>query len=331
MKISRRVKTGCALALAALLALPCVNLMQTRAAGPVIENEKCTLTIKAGEGLFGADEQVKEGIPVKLYKVADVDVSGTFTSAGIFSDMDFNVSMDAENRADEWSSLAEKAVKKLEGAKDEPAAAQGVVYKDKSAVIGGLGVGMYLAAPQDTFNDDMTVKYVFTPYLTALPSSEYTLTGTGSDEWEYERTITLKGEREPQFGGLTIIKKLDDYNKTLGRVTCVFEIEGTDKNGKVYSNVASITHEGPGDASVTIDNIPAGLEVTVREIYSGASYTLSSDQEVTATIVSGENPVSVNFSNRYDGGNRGGYGVTNHFEVKDGEWLWENPTTPAGQ
>lgn len=335
MKISRRLKTGCALALTALLALPCVNLMQTKAAGPVIEDQKCTLTIEAGEDLTGGD--LKDGIPVKLYKTADVDVSGTFTSSGIFESMDFNVSMDGEKNADQWSALAEEAAEKLKEAENEPAAAEGTV-KDGRAVIEGLEVGMYLVAPENTFNDDMTEEYVFTPYLTALPSSEYTLTGAGSDEWEYDRTISLKGEAEPQFGSLTINKTLDNYNATLGQVTCVFQIEGTDEDGKVYSNVVSITHDGAGDGSVTVDNIPAGLEVKVTEIYSGASYTLSSAGEVTALIVSdagveaGANPASVSFSNSYDGGNRGGYGVTNHFEVQeDGEWQWENPTAPAVQ
>jgi hypothetical protein len=38
----------------------------------------------------------------------------------------------------------------------------------------------------------------------------------------------------------------------------------------------------------------------------------------------------VTFANEYGGGNRGGYGVTNHFD-SDGEggWTWNNPTTPA--
>ena len=47
-------------------------------------------------------------------------------------------------------------------------------------------------------------------------------------------------------------------------------------------------------------------------------------------LVGDGEPASVSFKNSYDGGNRGGYGVTNHFE-SDGKngWTWENPTPPV--
>lgn len=170
----------------------------------------------------------------------------------------------------------------------------------------------------------------------ALPSSDYTQTGAGSDDWQYNRTIYLKGEAKPQFGKLTINKTLHNYNETLGPTTSVFEIVGKDAQGEVvYTNVASITHNGAGTESVTLENIPAGI--TVTEIYAGASYVIDGENVKTTTIVSdvavsSENPaVSVAFTNKYNGGNDSGYGLMNEFKAGDeeGVWEWTKPTTPG--
>ena len=342
MKISRNLKRGCALALAALLALPCVNLMQTKAAGPVVQDQACELTVAVdttetvwGVGVGASAEDFENmTVTVNVYKVADMNVSAEFTSTTGFEDLDFNVVMEDSNAAT-WENLAAEAVQRLEGVKPT---ATGNIEKGNPAVIGSLGVGMYLIVPQETFNSDSTRKYVFTPYLTALPSSDYTQTGAGSDDWQYDRTIYLKGEAQPQFGKLTINKTLSNYNETLGLTTSVFEIVGKDaQRNVVYTNVASITHNGAGTESVTIENIPAGITVTVTEIYAGASYELVSKNEQTAVIVSGKavelgsSAASVAFENKYNGGNDSGYGLMNEFKAgdEDGDWEWTKPTTPG--
>ena len=38
---------------------------------------------------------------------------------------------------------------------------------------GNLATGMYLVVPGETFNQDYSYKYTFTPYLTALPGNLY--------------------------------------------------------------------------------------------------------------------------------------------------------------
>jgi hypothetical protein len=344
LKISRNLKRGCALALAVLLALPCVNLMQARAAGPVVQDRDCELTVAVDttETVWGvgvgagasAEDFENMTVTVNVYKVADMNVSAEFTSTTGFEDLDFNVVMEDSNAAT-WENLAAEAVQRLEGVKPT---ATGNIEKGNPAVIGSLGVGMYLIVPQETFNSDSTRKYVFTPYLTALPSSDYTQTGAGSDDWQYDRTIYLKGEAQPQFGKLTINKTLQNYNATLGLTTSVFEIVGKDaQDNVVYTNVASVTHDGAGTESVTIENIPAGITVTVTEIYAGASYELVSKNEQTAVIVSGKavelgsSAASVAFENKYNGGNDSGYGLMNEFKAgdEDGDWEWTKPTTPG--
>lgn len=344
MKISRNLKRGCALALAALLVLPCVNLMQTKAAGPVVQDRDCELTVAVDttETVWGvgvgagtsAEDFENMTVSVNVYKVADMNVSAEFTSTTGFEDLDFNVVMEDSNAAT-WENLAAEAVQRLEGVK--PTATENI-EKGNPAVIGSLGVGMYLIVPQETFNSDSTRKYVFTPYLTALPSSDYTQTGAGSDDWQYDRTIYLKGEAQPQFGKLTINKTLQNYNATLGLTTSVFEIVGKDaQDNVVYTNVASVTHDGAGEQSVTLENIPAGIIVTVTEVYAGASYEIVGENVQTTTIVSDaavglEKPAaSAAFTNRYNGGNDSGYGLMNEFKAGDeeGVWEWTKPTTPG--
>ncbi len=72
--------------------------------------------------------------------------------------------------------------------------------------------------------------------------------------------------------------------------------------------------------------------MTVKEVYTGASYQLSSAAEQTTQIVAmptddeqTENyPAEVEFSNEYDGRHNGGSGVVNTF-YKDGDTIgWEN-------
>lgn len=343
MKISRNLKRGYALALAALLALPFVNLMQTKAAGPVVQDQACELTVAVdttqtvwGTGVdagLGAADFAGMTVPVNVYKVAKMNVSAEFTSTAGFEGLDFNIVMKDANAAT-WENLAKDAVEKLGNV--EPTKT-GEIANGNPAVISGLDVGMYLIVPQETFNSGYTRKYVFTPYLTALPSSDYTQTGAGSDDWQYDRTIYLKGEAQPQFGKLTINKTLSNYNETLGLTTSVFEIVGKDAQGNVvYTNVASITHNGAGTESVTIENIPAGITVTVTEVYAGASYEIDGENVKTATIVSDEAvgtrnaEASVAFTNKLNGGHDSGYGLMNEFKAgEDGDWEWTKPTTPG--
>lgn len=344
MKISRNLKRGCALALAVLLALPCVNLMQARAAGPVVQDRDCELTVAVDttETVWGvgvgagasAEDFENMTVTVNVYKVADMNVSAEFTPTEAFQGLDFNVVMNKDTNAATWENLAKGAVEKLNGVKPTRT---GAIKNGNSAVIDGLDVGMYLIMPQETFNRDATRKYVFTPYLTALPSSDYTQTGAGSDDWQYDRTIYLKGEAQPQFGKLTINKTLSNYNETLGLTTSVFEIVGKDKQENVvYTNVASITHNGAGTESVTIENIPAGITVTVTEVYAGASYEIDGENVKDAMIVSdeavgpGNAEASVAFTNKLNGGHDSGYGLMNEFKAgEDGDWEWTKPTTPG--
>lgn len=342
MKISRGVRNGYALALACMLALPCLLKIQTSAAMAIdVDKNDCSLTVSV-EASVGDDQDkaFKEDlnemkIPVSLYRVADVDVSGRYTGVGYWESMKFDT-VSSTTTAQDWSELAAQAYELSGGA--QPDVAGDVEKKEQedtaSVSFTGLRTGMYLVAPEAAFNADYSYKYTFTPYLTALPGNAYAQTGAENDTWEYDPVIGLKAERERQTGALKISKTLDTYNETLGATTCVFQVEGRDGAGDVvYSNVISATLNGADDAeTVRLTGIPAGLKVTVKEVYAGANYqVVGSDTRENVTIVSDAHPENVNgnrdaavsFNNRYNGGNRGGYGVTNHFEA-DGKngWKW---------
>ena len=357
--ISKRMRTGYALILAALLALPCLPAVRIQAADGIDPDASGSITVSVtiGEGQEIQDEDYVEDfremqIPVDVYRVASVDVTGQkYTAEKPFESMDLS-GIGSETTASEWQSMAEEAAKKEN--LDQAIHWRGNVQAG-TVRFDDLKPGLYLVAPEETYNRDYTVQYAFTPYLTALPSSDYALTGAGSDEWNYDTTIGLKPEAVPQYGKLNIVKTLRSYNETLGQTTFAFLVEGRETPGTdgpvVYSDVASITYGGAGTGAVVLDKIPAGLYVTVKEIYSGASYQIVgedtdrvliwSDAAVEAAGNGGTvtdavgNTVTadgagVAFENEYDGGNRGGYGVTNHFDSDgNGGWNWENPTVPA--
>ncbi len=363
MKITKRVKTGCALVLTGLLALPGLSMLQTEAAGAIDQNAACSITVSVtvGENNVDQNEEYVEdfqlmSIPVDLYKVADVDVTGQkFTPVAPFESMDFS-GISSETSASEWLDLAKEAANNEKLNESEHRA---VNIASGTAKFEGLKPGMYLVAPKATYNSDYTTEYTFTPYLTALPSSAYTISYDNegnplhtednqlSDEWNYDTTIGLKPQADPQFGRLDITKILDNFNETLGTTTFVFRVEGSDEDGNIFSEVVSTTHESLANETVSIEKIPAGMTVTVTEIYTGASYEIVGEiakdvkiwsdaavREANGETIDGQIVQSgaVSFENRYNGGNRGGYGVMNEFTNGVDGWQWQSyPTVPDNQ
>ena len=182
------MKRGYALALAFLLTLPCLAKIRTEAALAIDTKADCSLTVSVEDSDY-KDDFNDMSIPVTLYRVADVDASGRFTPVELFSKLDFGYVSNAAT-ADDWMKLAADADKCLEGNPAIPEGNVSTVDVQKTQGQGSfatgtfekLRTGMYLVVPADTYNADHTVRYTFTPYLTALPSSEYTLTGSGSED-----------------------------------------------------------------------------------------------------------------------------------------------------
>lgn len=270
----------------------------------------------------GFEELLELKIDVDLYKVADVNVSGKYIAPekganktstdlyGVLGTALNNVS--SKTTADEWLTMAESAMEKVENLENPEPIKQTTLNKPNTGdgmTIDKLSTGLYLVVAHQVESDQYI--YSFTPYLVSLPGNNYGQDGA-NDDWIYDVEVSLKPSRENRFGDLEIIKALKAYNATLGGATCVFRIEA-EKDGIVYSDVKSIVFDAAGTKSITIaKKIPAGAVVTVTEVYSGASYKLISDPEKAQTIIA-DQTVSVDFTNDYDDRLNGGTSVVNHF------------------
>ena len=181
MELSRKVRRGCALALAAVLTLPGLSLMKTQAAvGIETGRDDCSLTVSVGVG--GSDSEYLEDfnrmtIPVSVYRVADVDVTGqNYTPVGAFASVKLDgITSDHSAMAAVWQELAGEAAGIVEQASPPLTAAGSTLVEHTSGTgsaegtVGDLTPGLYLVVPDAAYNPEYTVRYTFAPYLTALP------------------------------------------------------------------------------------------------------------------------------------------------------------------
>ncbi|WP_165056577.1 MULTISPECIES: DUF5979 domain-containing protein [unclassified Adlercreutzia] len=169
----------------------------------------------------------------------------------------------------------------------------------------------------------------FEPVLVSLPTREaaagQVLTTASGADWRYSVHTMLKPQVSPRMGSLEIIKTLDrfetDGTGVDSAATFVFSVQAVDVDGeKVYDDVVSIVFDQPGRQSVLIENkIPAGATVTVREVYSGASYQVAGASEGTA-VIAADQVAQVSFANTDDTTKVHGGSVTNSFAYGKGGW-----------
>lgn len=115
--------------------------------------------------------------------------------------------------------------------------------------------------------------YTFSPQLISVPSLGGLVTDTAADgtQWEYNVTAVAKPEEQPRYATLQLTKTLSSYN---GPAVFVFDISAVLDGEMVFEKQVAFNFTGAGEQSVTIEGrIPAGSEVTVEEVYSGAAYS----------------------------------------------------------
>lgn len=323
--MNKRLKQGTTFLLALALAFPLLTLPGARAANAIETDRKCSVSFSvSGEGNELADAGTD--IKVNLYKVADVDVSGNYTATGAFTELDVSsVRADNNDAASKWAARAKEAQKLL---KDSVKPTTTVTLAAGTGSLADLATGLYLVDTPEVVTTNYT--YTFTPYLVSLPTNNYY--SSGNDDWIYDLTDTnaigLKPEEHARYGDLVINKTLENHNATTGKkATFVFQIE----INKTETRIESLDFEAAGDSSVTITKIPAGAKVKVTEVYSGASYKLTSANDQTVTIVatdrgSTNTPASVSFTNDIDDNMNGGYGVKNNFKLdENGQYQYTKP------
>ena len=231
-------------------------------------------------------------------------------------------SEDKDGSAAEWAKRAETAAQMAKAGSITP---KKVVTKNGMVTASKLETGLYLICPEQVVTDNYT--YTFAPSMVSLPNNYYG--NGGSDTWVYNLTgengITLKPEQHERFGDLVINKTLTALNATSGdKATFVFQIDITKADGTTESKVEALTFDAAGKQSAKITGLPAGAQVKVTEVYSGASYELTSTNGVQTTITANDEysaadapTAEVSFINETDGRTNGGYGVVNHFELDE--------------
>lgn len=326
MKNAGKIKKGSAWFLALTLMLPGMFGSTVQAAEKIDTGATCSVSFVLDGDLEDEFSELKElPVPVKLYKVANVNEAGVYTALDGYGELGLEDISD-QTTAAEWEAMgkiASEAAKTLEAA---PAAE--ITLENGEGTLTGLSVGMYLVETDTVVSD--AYEYRFTPYLIALPNNYYG--STGDDTWVYDVTTGLKPGKESRLGSLQINKRLDAYNSTLGNASFVFQIEGVKDNEVVYSNVVSLVFDGPGTKSIVISDLPAGATITVTEIYSGASYKPVEGTAITGSVeIVSEQTVEVNFENTYSGQLNGGASVVNQFTVdEEGIWDWQQQADSSG-
>lgn len=199
-------------------------------------------------------------------------------------------------------------------------------------------------------------EYTFTPALVSLPE-HLENEAEGGYEWIYDVTLSPKHGTGYRLGSLRIEKELLSYVESTGGkpaspATFVFKIDCSyiDQENRIggefeYHDVVSMNFGGYGTQSIVIENtFPVGAEVTVEEIYSGASYGIVGESRKTVPIEAGEEAeVTVRFLNDYNHSGNGGGAVENSFElvvdaagrpVTDAEgrlqWTWKQRKADSG-
>lgn len=331
MKMRKRIKKGSTWFLALTVFMSAMVISDVNAANGIDVDEDCSIHFELSGDLDKEFSELKDlEVPVKLYKVADVTVSGIYNSLEEYKGLDLE-KVDSDTTAARWEEMAQKAQEIVTETKKEPTAE--VVLENGKGVAENLKTGMYLVAAEEILSTGYA--YQFTPFLISLPNNYYAT--SGNDDWVYDVTTSLKPEKESRLGSLIIDKTLDSFNATLGSATFVFQIEAELDGENVYSDVVSMVFDAAGTKSLTVSGIPAGAQVTVTEVYSGANYELTTAASQNVTIVADSdeapeaNAVHAVFTNTYNGGMNGNASVVNHFSVNDeGVWTVEQEFSNAG-
>ncbi|MBD5455466.1 MAG: hypothetical protein HDR23_03140 [Lachnospiraceae bacterium] len=311
---------------------------------------KCSLTVKAigeyQESLAYSD------LVIDLYKIADA--SPYPGSDGYFFSLDqvyADLVIGNDMKGEDWSRIAQMAAEIALSGDSKQVPVKQLDFNIQSE--NDLDAGLYLLiarnkdAKVEDYVDHVTVTddeekteskivtkayvdeyiYTFSPELVALPSKPEeagVINTANSGDWIFDMEVFLKPEQNARYGALKIIKTLKNYNASNGPATFVFDVEAVWKDKNVYSNVVSVVFNDPGVKEIIVEKIPVGAEVTVTEVYTGASYKLITEKEQTAVITEDMvDPSFVSFTNDYDERQNGGHSITNCFKYE----VEENPET----
>ncbi|SDB34810.1 hypothetical protein SAMN02910298_01701 [Pseudobutyrivibrio sp. YE44] len=313
------------------------GVYKTQAAGHVDQNATVTITAiveSTGESDFA--QKYTGPLNIEIYKIASLDIAGNPTVTSDFKNagIDFSIlssKTSVEDTKDKIVNPAAEYVKKNhDSLKHYDISGTKTSNGFTSAVSIEKGAGIYLYYVSDQVMDAEN-EYIFTPAVFYAPTSEYAMSGQGSDTWNYNVKIYPKAEANPRFGKLEIEKTLTTFNRSLGTASFVFQVDAKVGDEDVLNNVYTINFNGAGTKNIVIENLPATAEVTVTEVYSGASYQITSEDIKTTTIVA-DKTAKVSFVNDFDNHlQSGGVSVVNEFTYdEEGNISWSKNYGPEG-
>ena len=333
MKIRRWLTALVAAALSVALA----GQLWAFAADAVFDlTQKCTLKVNPCDAQANPDMAADlADVVVDLYKVAEWDTAGD--SYGFKAVDPFMIPQMDPATNEGWAQAAQWA---------SQTALQPVREPYKKAVPAGTEAqvepGLYLlvahgkddedyvkTVTDDTGRSHLVTQvragrylYTFAPELISVPTKQPEngqVNTANPGGWVYDVAVNLKPQREEFKGQLEIVKRLLTY-ETSGPATFVFQLEW-EADGQKHSEVRSLTFTAAGEQSLLVEGLPVGVEVTVTEVYSGASYKLVTEGSQTVVIQADET-ARVEFVNDYsESGNSGG-AVVNKFTFDGEEWQW---------
>ncbi len=375
MKKMMNLKKGIAVLLTAVIAVSGFAISNVYAAKAIETSTKCTVSVNVADlndgdnadpdRAYNTAQLSSAEFSVNLYKVANVSESAVYTLTDKFkgvTDVDGKEITELSSvTAEEWINIVEKASSIV-----NPITVHGSDPVQKPApdytleVVGGKGsidsvaVGLYLVVVPDV--ETATEIYTFNNYLIQLPyvtgswvlkDGEYVF--EGEDEWNYDVALNWasKYERTERLTGIKIEKTVDKFNTSMNQTSFVYSIVA-EKNYsvdpenpnmvKVFDDVRAIDFSQAGTQSIVVDKIPAGSVVTVKEVYTGATYEIAKDTSdvvkldaLTAISKADDYPVA-RFENTYNDklvGN--GTAVVNTFTKGETGWEWSSSAKVTDQ
>ena len=280
-------------------------------------NQQCTLTVNVPDSVT-VEEVEKAKIRINLYQIAGVGTGSTvFTLCDPFTALTITNNMTAA----ESHQLAQTAAEIVKNGGATEVKKTGVEIGE---AVNRLDPGLYLliARGEDTedyfdvnasneivtkaVTDEFT--FIFSPVLVALPGA--------NGDTSVNVNLKMEHKSDEEYGSLKIVKTLNGFAMGGDPATFVFQVEAVLEGRKVYSNVVTLVFDKAGTKELLVKNIPVGAEVKVTEVYSGASYSLTTNATQTVTIPA-DQVVAVSFTNRYDERENGGQSITNHFEYDE--------------
>lgn len=170
-----------------------------------------------------------------------------------------------------------------------------------------------------SFVNSPLYKYEFNPSLVALPSrmSEGSNNTSNTVDWQFDFEMLLKASRSYREDGSLIINKSVDQYGGSGQQMFVFEITVSPLEGDAYTRMESIVlEEGSTTASVTMDHIPAGATVSVREVYTGTNYIYVSGNG-SETLDDADVVLTFDFENQLMENHKHGSSVNNRYTYSE--------------